>query len=190
MAIVSTVDITAAAIFRPRDLRDPLGWWGGRLGITGDATGPPLTAQFVVPADIAGKYVYTCYIANQGQLTFPTVPDQTAHKMRLLLNWPNMDAQAGINGLNAQYFSATRVQSDFTGQVSAAGNPTDNFTADAGRRFILLFDPRSTAGAQAIVEMEWGDNTDLATYIFEAGGYFWDRQVMNVPGGPRHPGAD
>jgi len=190
MAISTTVDITAAAIFRPRDLRDPLGWWGGRVLVTGDASGGGITVGFVVPAEIAGAYIYTCYIANQGQIAAAGVLDQTAHKVRLLTNWPNVDPQAGVQGLNAVYMSATRLQTDFTGQRSAAGNPTDNFATDSGRRYILLFDPRPTAGQITIVEMEWGANTDTDTYIFEAGGYFWDRQVLNWPGGIRHPGAD
>jgi len=188
MAIASSVEITAAAIFRPRDLRDPLGWWGGRVGVTGDLSSGGITVLFNVPANIAGKYVYTSYIANMGQLAALAL-DATNHKVRLLMNWPNMDSQAGINGLNAVYISATRTDVDFTGQSSAAGNPTDNYALDSSRRFIPLFDPRSNTGANAIVEMEWGDNTDGEDYIFEAGGYFWDRQVMETPGGMRHPGA-
>jgi succinate-acetate transporter protein len=40
-----------------------------------------------------------------------------------------------------------------------------------------------------ILEMQRGNNLDLATYTFEAYGYFWDRAAMETPGGPRHPGS-
>ncbi len=191
MAIAVTVDITAASIFNPRDLRDPLGWWGARTLVTGDASAGGITVGFVVPADIAGAYVYTCYIANMGQLLASVALAATNHKVRLLTNWPNVDPQAGVQGVNAVYMSATRTDVDFTGQRSAAGNPTDNFAVDSSRRFILLFDPRPQAGEITIVELEWGENQGVGnTYVFEVGGYFWDRQVMNTAGGLRHPGAD
>ena len=56
-------------------------------------------------------------------------------------------------------------------------------------RFLLLFDPRQQGGDVDIVEIEFGENRDLATYSFEGYGYFWDRSVLDAPGGPRHPGS-
>ncbi|MGR3295936.1 MAG: hypothetical protein ACUZ8A_06880, partial [Candidatus Bathyanammoxibius sp.] len=58
-------------------------------------------------------------------------------------------------------------------------------------RFLLLYDPRQPAslGNTNILELQLAVNTDLATYSFEAYGYYWDRSVMQTPGGPRHPGS-
>jgi len=56
-------------------------------------------------------------------------------------------------------------------------------------RFILLFDPRPVAGAFDIVELEISVGVLDRNYAFECWGYYWDRQVLNTPGGPRHPGS-
>ncbi|KKL17299.1 hypothetical protein LCGC14_2486920, partial [marine sediment metagenome] len=56
-------------------------------------------------------------------------------------------------------------------------------------RFILIFDPRQGAGVLNMIELEMGVNVNTDTYAFEAYGYYWDRSVLNAPGGPRHPGS-
>jgi hypothetical protein len=75
----------------------------------------------------------------------------------------------------------------------------NNFTAPTGGvagqlvlpndRFLLLFDPRPGAGDLVIAEIKYSDNVDAMTTIMELYGYYWDRSVLQAPGGPRHPGA-
>lgn len=186
MSVGAIAEILTAAIFRPRDLRDPLGVWGGRAGLTGNGTGGQLSVQFNAPDDNAGAYVYTCHSANAGQLT--GILASTGVKLRLLTNWPNIDPQPGVQGYNAVHMGVTRTQDEATGQRSAPTNTT--LFEIPNMKTILLFDPRPSAGAITLVEIEWNENTDLATYVFECYGYYWDRQVMNIPGGLRHPGSD
>lgn len=186
MAIALEVAVIASSIFRPRDLRDPLGVWGARLGVTGDASSGGIKVDFIVPEDEAGKYVYTYYAYNWGQLTGTL--STAGLSVRLLTNWPNIDPLAGVQGFDTMIMGVPRTQGNNTGQQSAPTNGTMLFFESA--RFIPLYDPRPSGGQITIVELQHNDNVDLATYVFQAYGYFWDRQVMNTPGGLRHPGAD
>jgi len=185
MAVAATVNVVQSAIFNPRDLRDPLGVWGFRLAITGTASGGSLKATAQIPADRKAAYVYTAY-SCQMVLTTGTAADQNM-KMRLLSNWPNIDPQAGVQGYSSAIFINTNgADGDFTspnsGPQIAMVTPLD--------RFILLYDPRPIGGAMSIMELEVGSNVLNDVWAFEGYGYFWDRQVLDTPGGLRHPGSD
>lgn len=186
MAIATSVDILTAPIFRPRDLRDPLGVWTGRIGVTGDASGGGIKVGFTVPEENAGAHVHTFYSFNSGQLT--GILEAVGTSLRLITNWPNSDPVAGIQGYDVMVMGVDRTQTENTGQRSAPTNTSMLFVENA--RFIPLYDPRPSAGQITIVEIQRNDNTDLATYVFQVFGYYWDRQVMDTPGGLRHPGTD
>jgi len=185
VAILTTIDVVQAAQWPQGDIRDPLGVWGFRVGITGDATGGSIKAIAQVPRVEASAYIYTCYSLNYSQLTGTIVA--VSIKARLLTNWPNVDPVAGIQGYATARIAAVGNDADFTPPIQAI--LADQDLVGPHGRFILLFDPRNRTEDLPLVEMELGVNTNLATYSFEGYGYFWDRSVLNAPGGPRHPGS-
>lgn len=185
MAIATAVAIQQSAIFTPRDLRDPVGVWGARLGVTGDATAGSIKVQFQVPAELNAAYVYTCYGLTIAALTVDTANGQGA-KARLLTNWPNVDPAAGVQGFATVIARTMTSDSDFTGEIGMPNQPL----LSPEQRFLVLYDPRPAGGVLTIVELELGSNVNTATYSFETYGYFWDRAVMQTPGGLRHPGSE
>jgi len=184
MAITENGVIVAHQSWGQGDARDPLGVWGMRHGVTGDASGGGVKVIGSVPAGLAAAYVYTAYSAQIGQLTgaFTTTPA----KLRLLTNWPNLSPVPGVQGYASLQVVNIAGDANFTSPLIG---PFDGEFIKPNDRFILLYDPRPSAGQLDILEFEFGDNTNLATYSFEAYGYFWDRSVMNAPGGPRFPGS-
>lgn len=184
MAIAQAVEVIETALWPQGDARDPLGVWGARALLTADATGGGIKITMEVPAGKRASFVYTCYGANITQLTGTLAGSNL--KTRLLTNWPNIDPQAGVQAFST--FIRTEIQGDAEFTAPIAGN-ADFHNMGPNDRFLLLFDPRAISTAMAIVEMEIGENVDGLTYGAEAYGYYWDRQILNTPGGPRHPGA-
>jgi len=184
MSIAETVDVLPAALWPQGDIRDPLGTWGFRKGITGDASGGGLKVTARAAAGIAAAYLYTCYSVNIAHLT--GTPGTPAAKCRLLTNWPNVDVLAGVQAYATLLMQTTVGGTNFTPPIAGIQRAP---LVQPNDRFLLLFDPRPSAGVMELVELEWGENTDGDTYSFEGYGYFWDRSVLNAPGGPRHPGA-
>lgn len=190
MALTTSGPPFEAQLWPQGDARDPLGVWGFRLPVTGDATGNPIKVFCRVPAAKRSAYVYTCYSAQIAQLTGAITASTT--KLRLLTNWPNVSDIAGVQAYSTLYFGQLSGDTSITAPIAgplftAAGGPW----VAASERFLLLFDPRQpeSLGDMDILEFVLDENTDAATYSFEAYGYFWDRSVMQAPGGPRHPGA-
>ncbi len=185
MAIVVTVPIVQAAEFMQGDIRDPLGMWGFRLGVTGDASGGAIKVTAFVPRIDASAWIYTCYSLTYAQLS--GTPGGSQVKGRLLTNWPNIDPQEGIQGYATLRIAQAVNDADFTPPIEGVGG--NQFLVAPNDRFILLYDPRSRSSDLDIIEMELGINVNAATYSFEGYGYFWDRSVLNAPGGLRHPGS-
>lgn len=188
MAIAAEITILQAQLWPQGDARDPLGVWGCRLAVTGDATGGGTKVGMTVPANRAGAYMYTAYSVTVAQISGTLYND--AVKCRLLTNWPDVDALAGIQG----FATAINRQGGFGG-IAGSANYTPPIAAMdrplllPNDRFILLYDPRARSTDLTIVEVEVADNLDLAVLSFEGYGYFWDRSVFLTPGGPRHPGS-
>jgi len=183
MAIAANVDLLPGQEWPQGDARDPLGVWGARLGVTGDATGGSIKVGINVPSDIRGAHVYTCYGVTFAQLTGVVTARNV--KTRLLTNLPDVDPTAGITGFATLKISNTATLDSVTSPIlGMKGEDPGVSTLD---RFILL--RTGTGTPLTIVEVEFGENLNLATYSFEAYGYYWDRLVMQAPGGPRHPGS-
>jgi len=183
MAISSVVELVTTALWPQGDIRDPLGVWGARLGVTGDGF-DGIKVAMRASAGINAAYIYTCYSAIAVQLT--GTQSVFGIKCRLLTNWPNIDvAVPGVQGYSTAHGGIVRQSSAFTAPVAVP----ELILVGPNDRFILLFDPRPQKGDLDIVEIEIGTNVNEATYSFEAYGYYWDRSVMNAPGGLRHPGA-
>ena len=188
MAIALTVPVLETALWPQGDARDPLGVWGARLIVTGDASGGEIKVTILVPGARRSAYIYTAYGAGINQLT--GVITAVSIMSRLLTNWPDVDPTAGIQGYSQNNRGVLGGVSAFT--APNASNASGEPLVHDKDRFILLFDPRPTGDSgddMAIMELKLGFNTDLATYSFEAYGYFWDRSVLNSPGGLRHPGS-
>jgi len=183
MAIALETDISHFNVWRQRDIRDPLGIWVGRQGVTGDASGGAIKVGFNVPAANRAAHVYCCYDVSFATLTVTFDNDLT--KVRLLTNWPDSDPSVpGIQGYGSLAVYTTAADAQFTPPVVGFTIPV----IGAAQRFIPLW---TTQGSGlTIVEVEHGGNVDTATYSFEAFGYYWDQAVRDAPGGPRHPGAD
>jgi len=183
MAISNTINLVATALWPQGDARDPLGVWGARQLLTSDASGGSIKVAIQAPATIAGAYVYTAYSAQVSRQAGTTT---VAIKCRLLTNWPDVDPIVdGVQGYGSLIVVPALGESVLTaprsGPSRALVQPND--------RFVLLFDPRPVAGAFNIMELEIAENVDANTYSFEAWGYYWDRGVLNAPGGLRHPGS-
>ncbi len=188
MTINTTMEVVETGLWPQGDERDPLGVWGARLIVAGDASGGPIKVRAIVPQAKRRSRVYTCYAAQTVVATETAAETSTQIKCRLLTNWPDVDpVQIGAQGFATFQTSAivdlvSATRPDF-GPSSPLVNPSD--------RFILLFDPGVVAADSdmEIVEMERNANVDTNDYSFEAYGYYWDRSVLNAPGGPRHPGS-
>lgn len=185
MAIVDQAIVIATPQWPQGDIRDPLGVWGCRLGVTGDASGGSIKVQFQVPPGLAAAYVYTVYSINIAILTGVS-PGQINGKARILTNWPNVDSLPGVQSYSSLIIFSVNTAANFTAPIGGIANQIIMSSSD---RFMLCYDPRPSASELDIVEVEIGTNTDLATHSFEGYGYFWDRSVLQAPGGPRHPGS-
>lgn len=184
MAISTTVELVPTALWPQGDIRDPLGVWGARLVVTGDGGGGGIKVGIIVPAARVASYVYTCYAAQASQLGGIVASMQV--KCRLLTNWPDIDPAAGVTGFSTIKNTLVDGATGFSAPITG---PRDPFVYPQ-ERFILLFDPRPGAGQITIVELETSINVMADITGFEAYGYFWDRSVLQAPGGPRHPGAN
>jgi len=185
MAITAEGNAVPTGLWPQGDARDPLGVWGFRVGVTGDASGGSVKVGCLEAADRKSAYVYTCYSAIAVGLVGAFTDD--AVKCRLLTNWPDVDPIAGQQGYATAISQLLNFNSNFTPPVYV---PNIQPLVSPNERFILLFDPRPTSALSTLVEMEIAQNLNGGTYSFEAYGYYWDRSVMDTPGGPRHPGSN
>ncbi len=187
MAVSGTVSVLQSALWPQGDARDPLGIWGGRLGLTGDASGGGLEALFIVPQARKSSYIYTCYAANLAVIT--GVPNTALNgALRLFTNWPPADPLVGVRPFNTNNIAIIQVD---TNLFDPEGGARQGQLLQPNDRYLLLYEPRpSVAGDMQIAQMTLAVNTDLATYSFELYGYFWDRAALDAPGGLRHPGSN
>jgi len=184
MAIVVQAPVVEAQMWPQGDIRDPLGLWGVRQAVTGDASGGSIKVLYEVTSAKRAAFVYTCYDINWSQLTGAVTGDEI--KVRLLTGWPNIDPQAGVQAYGSNLIRRAGGGGNLTPPIAGSVD----FLVSPQQRLLLLFDPRPQAIDLVIVEVEWQTNVDLATYSFEGYGYYWDRSVMDAPGGPRHPGSN
>jgi len=185
MAIAANVELIATQSWPQGDARDPLGIWGIRELITGDASGDSVKVTIQTPAGQDAAYVYNCLAVNIA-ITNVVQVASTFIKCRLLSNWPNVDQAAGVNAFSTLRIAGVAGSADFTNPL--AGEAANGASLiKSNDRFILMYDPRPTAGQLDIVELEISTQVLNTVYAFEAYGHFWDRAVMDTPGGPRHP---
>ena len=183
MSIAETEQIFSAELWPQGDARDPLGIWGGRHLTVGDATGGETKVTFFQEASQRSAYVYTCHAVTIAHLTGASVAQSVG--IRLLTNWPNIDPQAGVQGFSTGFGSFMRTSGDFT-TPPIAQIEANNL---GSLQYVILFDPRQSGINLDLVELKHSENLENSTYSFEVYGYFWDREVMNTPGGLRHPGS-
>ncbi len=185
MAQALSVEPIETALWPQGDIRDPLGVWGARLGVTGLAGDDEIEVVIQVTANKRSAYVYTCYSVNISVLT-AVGATALIGKCRLLTNWPDIDPTAGVQGYGTTRFANITIQ-NFTSPIGGISGEDTLVTPQD--RFLLLFDPRASGGNVDIVSLSLVNQVNADTYAFEAYGYYWDRSVLQAPGGPRHPGA-
>lgn len=184
MAIASTVDLLTTQLWPQGDIRDPLGIWGARLGITGDASGDGIKVGIQAAQPERAAFIYTIYSLNISQLTGGVLV--VAMQSRILTNWPNIDPIAGVQAYSTNLLRSEDGSGNLTPPV---GGPDDGLVLP-NDRFLLCFDPRPQPTTPLVIaELRVNSNVLNNTWSFEGYGYFWDRSVLNAPGGPRHPGS-
>jgi len=184
MAISAEATVLEHNLFKAGDARDPLGIWTIRVLITGDATSGSIKVGFQASQT---NRVYVCHAVT---LSSNGSSANAIGKLRLLTNFPPATPAGSTAGFAFnRAFSITR--------EPLLTEPEDNINAASQPMMInseklLLFGPLpSDDGPVTIVELETQDNTDTASYFFEAWGYYWDKvAVLNTPGGPRFPGSN
>lgn len=184
MTITVVATVFQHAILRRRDQRDPLGVWAAREQVTGDASGGIQQVDIQVPANVRAGFVYNCQAA---EMIGPDPSAMTSVTVRLLTNWPPSDSP-GVAGAD---FHVNSPIGSFGDGSSKSGSNTGQPFINAALMKVLLFDPRSNPLAGVNLLEIWSSANTLAEpRIGTAWGYYWDRGVMDVPGGPRFPGAD
>lgn len=183
MSIVINSVILEHQLFVQRDGRDPLGVWGHRGTVVGDASGGTIKQGLTILALGDAGRIYTCYSVAINKET--GVDAAAAGKVRLLTNFPPMDRAGGTTAFGSARRVTVNAGTGFSAPILMID--AGDFGITPQERFVLLFGPQAGANVN-IVELEINENEDLAVYTFEGYGYFWDRQVLYVAGGPRHPG--
>lgn len=179
------VNLLTAQLWKQGDIRDPLGVWGARRAVTGDASGGEIKVGITVLQAERAAYLYTCTAVNLGVVSAVGATSLNGI-CRLLSNWPNIDPQVGVQGFATQELRVIGI-GGFT--TAPQGGPITPFLGP-NDRYILLFDPRPGIPSDlTIVELKLLVQVLADVYSFEAYGYYWDRSVLDAPGGPRHPGA-
>jgi len=186
MSVSFTGDVITNALWPQGDERDPLGVWGSRVSVTADATGNEIKGNIQVSPGAAAAYVYTLYDFNLTQRSGTLNTNPTM--LRMLATWPNMGVTAGVQGYSTARFGVFRGSASFD-TAPVAGEVATDELLPRNSRFILLFDPRPGPGILDLLEIKLVNQTDLDIYDIECYGYYWDRSVLNAPGGPRHPGS-
>jgi len=185
VAVLDQAEIFASQLWIQGDIRDPLGIWGFRHAVTGTGDGGGIKVEVQTPVEQDAAYIYTVYSATVAQIA--GVTDSVSCKVRLLTNWPNVDVQAGVQAYGKTVRRPLSGSTNFTQPTSM---PDSLDLISPLDRFILLFDPRPSAGRLTIMELEIADNVLADSWSFEGYGYYWDRSVQQAPGGLRHPGAN
>lgn len=183
MSVTSTVIPIESELWPQRDARDPLGIFGWRTAIATDASGGFLRVQVNIEASKRHAFVWKIWDMVIAQITGGA--QATNGKLRILSNWPNIDPQAGIQAYASLYIGS------MGGNNSLSFPNTGLFDVsplNGNQKDILIYDPSTQSGAMPIAEQEVVNINGL-TYSFEGYGYYWDRSVMNTPGGPRNPGT-
>jgi len=180
VVVTGDIDIIPSAILRRRDDRDPLGIWAARGALTGDASGGVIKATFGLPPGRRAAYVFTIGFVSTSS------PDAgfTTHTVQMLTNYPSGDSP-GVQG--ASFIRTTEVGSAGGGELQAVGfRPL----IDPVMSKVLLYDPRSNRANRIDLFSLWvSPNVNTGVVSFEAWGWYWDRDLHEVLGGPRYPGS-
>lgn len=183
--VIVSADMRLYQIFKQGDVRDPLGVWASRVTAVGDGTGVgSVQADIGLPQSRRAGQILTCYGVTGAHGA--GVLSSTEFGCRLLTNWPSGDSP-GVQG-----FSTNRATLISLIAPTAAGARAAQLSPvlDPQSRFILLFDPRpGVPGRINFIQLWFDQNEGVVNYFFEAWGYWWNRDVLEAPGGPRHPGS-
>ncbi len=181
MAITTLKDILASGLIFQGDARDPLGIWGGATSQVNSGSGGSTRITFRVgTTDSNLSSVFA--ISGLSVLQESGTPRSDLVKFRMFTNWPSVDFQAAITPFNSAHAAVFVGSTLFTGGVAVA---PFNDTVPAIRG-LLSWDPRGLSQPLLLCEFEMA-NISGTTVLVSVQGYFWDRAVLNTPGGPRFP---
>ena len=183
MALVGLANVTQTQLWPQRDARDPLGVWGGLSVVTGDVSGAPITLFIQASSEIRAAYVYN--IVSCGFQKVAGTAGAFSIRRRIITHWPDINLDPGIVAFEDIIVGITRGVDGIGDPETAGDRPWIVSPEDK----MLIFDPRSSPNNMTIVEFAINDNENTITYRAQAYGYFWDRSVMETPGGPRFPGS-
>ncbi len=183
MSILATVNPIESELWPQRDARDPLGIFGWRTAVATDASGGSVKVTVEILDSLRHAFVWKIWDMIIAQITGGA--QATNGKLRILSNWPNIDPQAGIQAYASLYVGSMGGNNSLTAPNTGL---FDVSPLNGNQKDILIYDPSTQSGDMAIAELEVV-NTDGLTYSFEGYGYYWDRAVMQAPGGPRNPGT-
>lgn len=183
MTVSGTVDILTNQMWPQGDIRDPLGVWGFRAQLTGDGGGGSIQLTARTAAGESAAYIYTVYSTLIAQIGGTAA--NIEGKCRILTNWPNIDRIAGVQGYGHAIQRSLQGNTQYN---QPEVMPIQPFIT-ALDRFLLMMDPRPSPAPLNLIELETSRNTTGDIFSFEGYGYYWDRSVLNAPGGPRHPGS-
>ncbi len=187
MSITTAVILQQAAQWPQGDIRDPIGVWGAKWIVLGDASGDEIEVTINTPLGAAAAFVYTLYDVNIEHSAGALVSN--ALMMQWFTGWPDVEAAAGVEAAH------TNVVGVIQGDAGLGSAPIGAINANgplwrSEQRFLLSFDPRfghQSSRTLAIIKLvNIGVGTNYTGFLY---GYYWDRSVMNAPGGPRHPGG-
>jgi len=186
MSVVIALDAVESGVFKQQDARDPVGLWGAQGNLTGDATGGQVGARIQIPAAKRRNAVYTIYDASTAN-TGGATDTATAVAVRIFTGWPDINLEAGIQTHETIRFVQLEPDGGFIPPVFGPREPL----ITPNQRFMLIFTPSVQFATTAFVMLiiDRAANVNNALYQFSAWGYYWNRDVLGVPGGPRHPGS-
>jgi len=187
MSFTVNKDVLVSGLFKQGDIRDPIGIWGGSVTINGDVTGGFLRVIFQVDPDdgwVSGIFAHysVSVIQTIGALLTGA---GSAVIFRINTNWPNILQDPGIIPYN---FTRSFQLTGAAGLSPIAATEQPMVTSQ--ERFLLSWDPRHITPQNLLLDQIEILNPGAGISInFTAYGYFWDRSVLDAPGGPRHPGS-
>lgn len=183
MTVTVLADVTQTQLWPQRDARDPLGIWGGLAVATGDASGGLIDIFIQANASIRAAYVYNIISANVQKVDGASI-NEKAYLRRIITHWPDISVTAGVQSYEdvqaGAFIHVLGLDPENVPATPLIQSPQDRF---------MIFDPRPIGAAMTLVELRIFDNELNQIYRGSATGYFWDRAVMETPGGPRFPGS-
>lgn len=157
--------------------REPRGHCGLAFSFLGDASGGSATCNLAIPFSRSEDRVFMLKALKMRATTDPGQGHIICN-----LQWPFLQVQGAGPVVLVHAF-------DFNVEATLG---TFN-SGDAGIETwpewcrSLIFQTNLGSAVYWPVQAVWGTNTNATTYLIDCWGYWWDKTVIGLPGGPRIP---